>query len=171
MRLRWATILTNAGRLFLEGCWFEAARGEWWRGGGRQWFTTAASQRVWWKWCFAAGDSGARGVYSHRCVTSQGLRVHPHHTICKEQVQHQPQDCSEWVRPVNGETYPVRKANGCRPKKREGIVLSPWQQSSLKWNTKRSDYSRLKLQQIKALQRSGNKMLTAEWWQAQPGQH
>lgn len=100
------------------------------------------------RWFYTVG--WRLGVYSHRCVISQGLQVHPHHTIYNEEVQHQPQDCSEWVRLVNGETYPVRKANGCRPKKREGIVLSPWQQSSLKWNTKRSDYSRLKLQKIKA---------------------
>lgn len=118
-------------------------------GGGRQWFTTAASQRGWWKWCLLQVILHG-GVYSHRCVISQGLQVHPHHTVCNEEVQHQPQDCSEWVRPVNGETSPVRKANGCRPKKREGIVLSPWQQSSLKWNRKRSDYSRLKLQKFKA---------------------
>lgn len=65
---------------------------------------------------------------SHRCVISQGLRVHPHHTVYNEEAPHRPQDCSEWVRPVNGETYPVRKANGCRPKKRGHIVLSPWQQ-------------------------------------------
>lgn len=131
-------------------------------GGGRQWFTTAASQRGWWKWCFAAGDSGARGVYSHRCVISQGLRVHPHHTICNEEVPRQPQDCSEWVRRVTGETYPVRKANGCRPKKKEGIVLYPWQQSSLKWNTKRSDYSRLKMQQIKSCKQNADvRMMTS----------
>lgn len=75
------------------------------------------------KMMFAAGDSpcwgGAEGEYSHRCVISQGLRVHPHHTICNEEVQHRPQDCSEWVKAVNGETYPVRKANGCRPKKKK----------------------------------------------------
>lgn len=53
---------------------------------------------------FAAGDStgwgGARGVYSHRCVISQGLRLHPHHSICNEEVDHRPQDCSEGVRHI-----------------------------------------------------------------------
>lgn len=39
-----------------------------------------------------------RGGYSRRCVISQGLRVHPHDTICNEEVQHQPQDCTEWDR-------------------------------------------------------------------------
>lgn len=125
-------ILTNAQRLFLEGCGVEAPRGEWWQGGGgRQWFTAAASQRGWWKWfllqvilCYGVGAGGD----SHRCVISRGLWVQPHHAVYNEEVLHRPQDCSEWVRPVNGETYPVGKANGCSPKKKECIVLSPWQQ-------------------------------------------
>lgn len=84
------------------------------------------------KMVFAAGDpvlwGGCWGGDSHRCVISQGLRVQPHHAVYNKEVPRQPQDCSEWVRPVNGETYPVRKANGCIPKKRDCIVLSPWQQ-------------------------------------------
>lgn len=83
------------------------------------------------KMIFAAGDPvlwGGWGGDSHRCVISQVLWVQPHHAVYNEEVPHRPQDCSEWVRPVNGETNPVRKANGCSPKKRECIVLSPWQQ-------------------------------------------
>lgn len=129
-------ILTNAQRLFLEGCGDEGTRGEWWRGGGRQWFTAAASQKGWWKWfllqvilCYGVGARGGGGGWdSHRCVISQGLRVQPPHTVYNKEVPHRPQDCSEWVKPVNGETYPVRKANGCSPKKRECMALSPWQQ-------------------------------------------
>lgn len=64
--------------------------------------------------CYGVGAGGG-GRDSHRCVISQGLRVQPRHPVYNEEVPQRPQDCSEWVRPVNGETYPVRKANGCSP--------------------------------------------------------
>lgn len=76
---------------------------------------------------FATGDSALRGgrwgggIFTQVCNLT-GPPGTPHHTIYNEEVQHRPQDCSEWVRPVNGETYPVRKANECSPKKREHIV-------------------------------------------------
>lgn len=111
------------------------------------------------KMIFAAGDpvlwGGCRGRggggFTQVCHLTGYLRVQPHHAVYNEEVPHRPQDCSEWVRPVNGETYPVRKANGCSPKKRECIALSPWQQPFKKNGTvhiKRKFPPKIKVQQL-----------------------
>lgn len=96
---------------------------------------------------------GPGGIFTQVCNLT-GPPGTPHHTIYNEEVQHRPQDCSEWVRPVNGETYPVRKANECSPNKREHVV-SMATAFKKKWNTKKSAYSfkkkcqkKIKVQQL-----------------------
>lgn len=80
-------ILTNAQSLFLEGCGDEGTRGEWWRGGGRQWFIAAASQKGWWKWfllqvilCYGVGAWGG-GVFTQVCHLTGPPGTAPSHRL------------------------------------------------------------------------------------------